>query len=87
MVFIYGLFPLPLGLAWGRAKLEWEAYAETLRATAEVYGVDGAKKPELGDEILRRFVGPDYGWMWPFPKVIRGWLSREIANLEQANRR
>ena len=32
MIFVYGFFPLPAGLAYGRARLEWEAYAETLRA-------------------------------------------------------
>src|SRR5262249_12017322 len=36
MVLLYGLLPLPLGLAYGRARLEWEAYRETLRAVAEV---------------------------------------------------
>src|SRR5580765_5000670 len=35
MVVIYGFFPLPAFLAWGRARLEWEAYEETLRAVAE----------------------------------------------------
>src|SRR5262249_36756926 len=29
MVLVYGLLPLPLGLAYGRARLEWEAYTET----------------------------------------------------------
>ena len=43
MIFVYGFFPLPAGLAWGRARLEWEAYTETLAATAEVYGVDAAE--------------------------------------------
>jgi hypothetical protein len=80
MAIVY-LFPfLPLGLAWGRARLEWEAYRETIRATAELHGVVAARA--LEDEIVRRFVGPDYGWMWPFPKSVRRWFREAIADLE-----
>lgn len=76
MVLIYGFFPLPAGLAWGRAMLEWEAYAETLAVEAELEGVAAAHAPALHDEIVRRFTGPDYGWMWPF----EGWVRRRIDN-------
>jgi len=38
MALLYLVPIVPLGLAWGRARLEWEAYSETLRATAEVRG-------------------------------------------------
>ena len=38
MALLYLLPILPLGLAYGRARLEWEAYVETLRATAEHLG-------------------------------------------------
>lgn len=80
MALVY-LFPLfPLGLAWGRARLEWEAYRETIRATAELHGVAAARA--LEDEIVQRYVGPDYGWMWPFPRVVRRWFREVIADLE-----
>jgi hypothetical protein len=80
MGFVY-LVPLfPLFLAWGRARLEWEAYTATILATAELHGVDAARA--LEPEIVRRFVGPDYGWMWPFPAVIRGWFRAVVAELE-----
>jgi hypothetical protein len=86
MALVYVLPILPLGLAWGRARIEWEAYVETIRATAELYGIDAARR--LEDEIVRRFVGPDYGWMWPFPKTIRRWFRAVIADLEaEAERR
>jgi hypothetical protein len=86
MALAYVLPILPLGLAWGRARIEWEAYVETIRATAELYGIDAARR--LEDEIVRRFVGPDYGWMWPFPKTIRRWFRAVIADLEaEAERR
>jgi hypothetical protein len=78
--FLYLVPVLPLGLAYGRARLEWEAYRETLRATAELRGlraVDGA----LREEIVRRFVGGDYGWMWPFPRCINQWFDEALAEL------
>jgi hypothetical protein len=85
MAFTYLLPILPLFLAWGRARIEWEAYEETIRATAEVYGIDRARA--LEDEIVRRYVGPDYGWMWPFPRTVRRWFHDVIASLERAGLR
>ena len=79
MAIVYLLLPLPLFLAWGRARIEWEAYVETIRATAEVYGVETAAK--LREAIVRRFVGPDYGWMWPFPKTIHRWFDEALAKI------
>jgi hypothetical protein len=82
MGFVY-LVPLfPIGLAWGRARIEWEAYLETIAATAEVYGLEAARK--LEEEIVQRFVGPDYGWMWPFPGTIRRWFRLAIDDLKQS---
>lgn len=78
---VYLLPWLPLGLAWGRARLEWEAYAETLRATRDVHGLEAARDPGLRASIVRQFTGPAYGWMWPFPKTVNGWIDRLLAEL------
>jgi hypothetical protein len=86
MILLYGLLPLPIGLAWFRARLEMEAYAETLRATAELEGLAAARSPALRAEIVRRFVGPDYGFMWPFPRAVERFVDRELARLEEADR-
>lgn len=83
MVLIYGFFPLPAGLSYGRARLEWEAYRETLRAVAEIEGLAAAKSPALHAQIVQRFTGPDYGWMWPFPRTIRRWIREEIEAIER----
>lgn len=84
--FLY-LFPFfPLGLAYGRARLEWEAYRETLRATAELKGWGALTDDALREEIVRRFVGGDYGWMWPFPNAIRRWMDDVIAELAAEER-
>ncbi len=84
MAFMYLLPFAPLFLAWGRARIEWEAYVETLRATVEVHGVDAAWR--LEPEIVQRFVGPDYGWMWPFPAAVRRWFAEAMADLEAESR-
>jgi hypothetical protein len=80
MAFVYLVPFFPLFLAWGRARIEWEAYVETIRATAELHGLHAARA--LEPEILRRYVGPDYGWMWPFPGMVRRWFREVIADLE-----
>jgi hypothetical protein len=71
MVYLFWFFPL--GLAYGRARLEWEAYEETLRATTEVFGIDSALA--LRAWLVDRYCGPDYGWMWPFPGTINRWFD------------
>jgi hypothetical protein len=82
MAVIYLLLPLPAGLAYGRARLEWEAYRETLLAVAEIEGLAVARLPALREAIVARFTGPDYGWMWPFPAVVRRWIDEELAAIE-----
>ncbi len=81
LTFLYLIPIFPLGLAWGRARIEWEAYVETLRATAELEGLDAARAPELRAEIIRRFTGGDYGWMWPFPEQIGRWFDQALEEI------
>lgn len=83
MAFLYLVPFFPLGLAYGRARLEWEAYQETLAATAELVGLEAARSPALKRRIVGRFVGPDYGWMWPFPKQVGRWYDAAMVRLER----
>ena len=76
MTVAYLLPVLPMGLAWGRVRIEWPAYAETLRATAEELGLDAARSDTLRDHIVTQFTGPAYGWMWPFEGSVRRWIGR-----------
>jgi hypothetical protein len=84
MALLYLLPFFPLGLAYGRARLEWEAYEETLRATAEHYGITSVREGPLREKLIGRFTGPDYGWMWPFPSVISRWYDRTVREIEQS---
>jgi hypothetical protein len=82
MAILY-LFPIvPMGLAIGRARLEWEAYAETLRAVAEVRGLAAARDPALHEHIVRQFTSGAYGWMWPFRRKVLSWIAEEVASLQ-----
>lgn len=82
MAFLYLVPFFPVGLAYGRARLEWEAYTETLRATAELGGIARARSPELKQKILDRFTGGDYGWMWPFRTRVERWYDTVLAEIE-----
>jgi hypothetical protein len=84
MALLYLIPFFPVGLAYGRARLEWEAYQETLCATAELLGLPAAQDPALRRKIVERFVGPAYGWMWPFRRQVERWYD---ATLEELARR
>jgi len=71
----------PVGLAYGRARLEWEAYTETLRATAELAGIEAARSPALRERIVRQFTGAAYVWMWPFPAMVRRWHAGVLEDI------
>src|SRR5262245_49463510 len=47
MGFLYVFLPLPVGLAYFRMRFEKEAYAESIRAAAEVYGPDYPRQPRF----------------------------------------
>lgn len=83
MAALYLLPILPLGLAYGRARLEWEAYAETFRATAEVQGLEAALDPALRAHVVSQFVGPAYGFMWPFRRQVERWIDGVLVELEE----
>jgi hypothetical protein len=71
----------PIVLSWGRARIEWEAYAETLWAMAEVHGFAYASSRPVREHIVRQFTSAAYGWMWPFPGQVNGWIDAELAKI------
>jgi hypothetical protein len=84
MAIAYLLLPLPLGLAWARMRLEREAYEETLRCA---YARGGRPAVEaLRGEITRRFTGPDYLWMWPWPGSVGRWFDGALSAIEREHR-
>jgi hypothetical protein len=83
MAFVYMIPLFPVGLAYGRARLEWEAYEETLAATFELKGPEALREPSLREHIVRRFTGADYGWMWPFRSVVERWYDEAVQKIER----
>jgi len=81
MAVLYLLVPLPMGLAYFRARLEQEAYAESIRAAAEVWGPDYPRGTSYRAHIIEQFMGPSYGWMWPFRTALERWYDRILATL------
>lgn len=81
MAVLYLLVPLPMGLAWFRAHFEKQAYAESIRAAAEVWGADHPRRAVYRAHILDQFVGPSYGWMWPFRAGLERWYDQVLASL------
>jgi len=79
MALLYLVPFFPLFLAYGRARIEWEAYEETIRATFEVHGEEAARG--LRTEIVRRYTSGDYGWMWPFPRTVGRWFDEALARI------
>ena len=78
MALAYLLVPLPLGLAWCRARLEWEAYAEGLAVARELFGEAHVRDPGLRAHVVGQFVGPAYGWMWPFRRTVERWYDQVL---------
>jgi hypothetical protein len=82
MALLYLLVPLPLGLAYFRARFEMEAYAESIRAAAAIYGLDHVRAGCFREHVVSQFVGPSYGWMWPFRRRVEAWYERILAGLD-----
>ncbi|MFT3695313.1 MAG: hypothetical protein QM831_19425 [Kofleriaceae bacterium] len=81
MAVLYVLLPLPMGLAWFRARFELEAYAESIRAAAEVWGPAHVRGASYREHLISQFTGPSYGWMWPFRKSLERWYDQQLASL------
>lgn len=83
MALLYVLLPLPMGLAYFRARFEKEAYAETIRAAGEVWGSDYVRSDEHRKYVIDQFMGASYGWMWPFRADLERWYDRILASLDE----
>jgi hypothetical protein len=81
MIALYFLPFFPLGLAYGRARIEWEAYRETIRATLELRGAEAARSPHLREHVVRQFTSAAYGWMWPFRAQVERWYDEALREL------
>lgn len=84
MAVAYLLFPLPLGVAYFRARFEMAAYEESIRAAAEVFGPAYPRRASYRAYVIEQFMGPSYGWMWPFRRALERWYDGVLASLPDA---
>jgi hypothetical protein len=84
VAILYLLLPLPLGVAYFRARFEQEAYAESIRAAAEIYGRGHVARGPFREHVIRQFTGPSYGWMWPFRRRLEHWYDGVLKTLPGA---
>jgi hypothetical protein len=82
MALLYVFLPLPMGLAWFRAYFEKQAYAESIRAAAEVWGPAYPRRASYRAHIVEQFLGASYGWMWPFRRGIERWYDHVLATVD-----
>jgi hypothetical protein len=81
MAVLYVFLPLPMGLAWFRAYFEKEAYAESIRAAAEVWGPAYPRRVEYRRAVIEQFTSASYGWMWPFRRGLERWYDQVLATI------
>jgi len=78
--FLYLVPFFPLFLAYGRAKLEMEAYAESVRAKAQLRGSAYVQTKEFKAWLTSQFVTGSYGWMWIYKPTVVKWIDKAIAD-------
>lgn len=81
--FLYLLTPLPAFFAIFRAQFEMEAYGETIRAVAEVRGIQAIRAEPFKEYILDQFRKPAYLWMARgVPGMVENWYYGLVRELE-----
>jgi len=79
--FLYLMFPLPVGLAYYRAKFEKEAYEETISCAYAEGGEAYVKRVLFREYIVGQFTTGKYLWMWPFRKSVEKWFDKTVDEL------
>lgn len=83
MTLLYLFGPLPVGLSWFRAHFEKQGYAESIRAAAEVHGLEHVLDRRFREYVVQQFVSGSYGWMWPFRRSIETWYDGVVTELRR----
>jgi hypothetical protein len=77
--FGYLLFPLPIGLAWIRARMEMGGYAQSIRAIIQLRGVNAARANK--ERIVSQFTSVNYLFMWPFKDYMNSWFDDTVERI------
>jgi len=91
LLYIFPFFPI--GLAYGRYRLEREAYLAGLVAAKRIGYEKWASRhyqkpplPQLEKAIQACSVSPWYLWPWPFPQSVRRWFVAALLREEERSR-
>jgi hypothetical protein len=83
---IYVFLFFPVGLAYGRYRIERKAYLAGLIAAKRCGGYTIIEQAELLRKAVRSCsTSPWYLWPWPFPQQVQRWFERQLdlADAEQ----
>lgn len=83
----YMFWPVPVLFAAGRAKLEMEAYEESMRATVFFQGIQAIESAEYREYMISHFTGANYFWMWPFKGPITDWYDGVVQKIKAERER
>jgi hypothetical protein len=79
--FLYLVPFFPLGLAYFRARFEWEAYTESMQASVDYHGKVILRLAAYKENMVQHFISGQYGWMWPFRKTVEGWYDEAARKI------
>ncbi len=79
--FLYLFAFFPVVFSYYRMKFEKEAYAESIRAHAEYYGLKSILDGAYRRQIIRHFTTGSYLWMWPFEKSMLRWYHGVVEQV------
>jgi hypothetical protein len=79
-LIIYLFLPLPIGLAYGRYRVERNAIVEELLA---IHSLGGDAIGRLSEYVLA-LSGSSYFYAWPFRNSVRYWLMTEFLRRRDA---
>jgi hypothetical protein len=77
----YLFLPFPVVFALCRTRFEKQGYEESMRATAELVGIESLDNPLYRRHMIRHFISAEYFWMWPFRKSIERWYDSTVAEI------
>lgn len=77
----YLCWPLPAVFALGRRDIEQEAYAETMKAIAEYFGISKIEERYYREYTIDYFMTAQYFWTYPFRKKLEAWYDKTVADI------
>ena len=62
-------------------RFEREAYEESIRSAARMFGRAQVEDAGYRAHVVLQFTSGSYGWMWPFRAAVERWYDAFVASL------